>query len=547
VDPTEVVSAFEQARGESALAWVPARHSLTRGALVVTPTQVAFCAVEFGDDLQVKAWGAPPPPEVEGCFVGQRLRFSPSGSVSPVSVEVEGEASALQPLLEAWGDVASGDERSPPTSPAALDQPLATLEVGADPDEVLQDEPLPGVESLGEEVPGDDDAPLEEPPAPTPAPAPPTPPAVPGPAASGGRSSARWDDYWQEVKSDPVDAGEPIPLDAGPTAHPAWSPVPVEPIEQDFTPVRPDRYARPAFQPILRGTGNPLGGEVARAVGLRLGLVAAVVVAVSSLTLWVGARDGPDRPVVHAPRERARPREAKPDRPREVAPSAPSEPSELDLQAELEHARRQAEREAEELASRVRAGDLTGEQVALAAFLGDPGAQRVAGSAVQPPPVWQQGADAQVWLSRLSRWGWSARARAAVAVLRDALLNWEAAHPDDPGPGRVVRALEAWVHQPTPPNAQRVEDEAQRLGEAEQPLVGPPLACLTAAELARRGEQDAGGDLLWSIVLQAYTGEDGSHPALHEVGRRAQQALCLDVLPWALGQGDPVAQRARTR
>ena len=97
------------------------------------------------------------------------------------------------------------------------------------------------------------------------------------------------------------------------------------------------------------------------------------------------------------------------------------------------------------LKGRLRAGAVTPERLACAAFLGDAAAQQAVEA--RAPEPWEL-SDRDIWIARIKPVGKEALVRAVIAVSRRALAVWERG-PDDRRPRAAVEAAEAWVRSPT--------------------------------------------------------------------------------------------------
>ncbi len=218
------------------------------------------------------------------------------------------------------------------------------------------------------------------------------------------------------------------------------------------------------------------------------------------------------------------------------------------------------EAEAEYLLARLQAGRVAASGLELAATLGHRPAARAlrrANLAAPRPPCWRRD-DVATVASDVCRFGVLACARAAVAAAH-ALADRFTRPPRDPlfalpvtaGRRRAARqAVERWLECPCGPchaavaTALRSAEapalalwlEHERRTSAEPPPPGPPelLACrvvLSDENLARKG-------------LDA---ELAVREAAHTLGdqRPVRAALVAELVPWALGYGDPLAARRR--
>jgi hypothetical protein len=235
------------------------------------------------------------------------------------------------------------------------------------------------------------------------------------------------------------------------------------------------------------------------------------------------------------------------------------------------------------LAEAIRAGVLSRERAALAAYLGDARAAEACGEPVAPVPTEPpeparypaypggpelftgpppEGTPLEAWADGLERWGQEAMVRVAVVAARRVLRLWDwdqrtsNPYPQDvsgdapPGdrPALALEAAEAWLREPTPARA-AVHDALEGTfytwvmdaglaaahaawidPEPEHPPSRPPVgACVKAA---------AEAEVAWRI----YGGDEprsGPKPewgwVYLEVDRWLRAALAEALVPWALG------------
>lgn len=105
------------------------------------------------------------------------------------------------------------------------------------------------------------------------------------------------------------------------------------------------------------------------------------------------------------------------------------------------------EEEARWLLERARTGELPGERLALAAWLGHAPARLALGGHAPHAPQ-----ELESWVRGLGRWGPEALARAALAAARCVLPCWTQRHPDA-RPAAALAAVEAWLEDPGPARA----------------------------------------------------------------------------------------------
>lgn len=191
--------------------------------------------------------------------------------------------------------------------------------------------------------------------------------------------------------------------------------------------------------------------------------------------------------------------------------------------------------EAALLRAEVRAGRVGAEQLALAAYLGHPAA--VEAHEGQLPTAtgegWERTADS---VALLGRWGPQALYRAGAALVRAIPIRSDRFDGPDDRLLEVMDLLEDWILQPDAETRARLEVVPEWLGETLENAWGA-AACVNAAERLFRAieEPEAVGGHLRALTREAR----GLYP--HEV----TVALQAELVPWALGRGDPLVERRR--
>ena len=199
------------------------------------------------------------------------------------------------------------------------------------------------------------------------------------------------------------------------------------------------------------------------------------------------------------------------------------------------------------LIARRRAG-LSEERVALAAYLGDPAARELSGRAGVALPPHAAAGEAIGWALPLAGWGPEVARRCGLALARLLLPEWER-HSErlkprwrrpgrrgrprlDPRPDALLSQLESWCREPSPVRAAELERAWAECEEvtflrAESWRARAALTAVRALLCAARADP----------VGAVRVGYDALHP---EAGARLVAALEREVLPWALGRGDPL-------
>lgn len=103
-----------------------------------------------------------------------------------------------------------------------------------------------------------------------------------------------------------------------------------------------------------------------------------------------------------------------------------------------------------------RAGELSREGIALAAWLGHAASRLALGGDAPDPPR-----ELESWVRGLARWGDEATVRAALQAARCVVPLWTERHPDARAPRVALRATERWLEEPTPGR----EEDARAMAE----------------------------------------------------------------------------------
>jgi hypothetical protein len=208
------------------------------------------------------------------------------------------------------------------------------------------------------------------------------------------------------------------------------------------------------------------------------------------------------------------------------------------------------------LKGRLRAAALTPERLACAAFLGDAAAQQAIEA--RAPEPWEL-SDRDVWIARIKPVGKEAIVRAVLAVSRRALEVWELGFPDERRPRTAIEAAEAWVRSQT--DETRKAAEAAYGGADEAATAAHPDYSGLTQRLEDLGDDDPPDELRREIGLAEDRSDAGERAAcaakcasrtnataaaqdLYQALRGAwldATALRRELVPWLLGEGDPLA------
>lgn len=212
------------------------------------------------------------------------------------------------------------------------------------------------------------------------------------------------------------------------------------------------------------------------------------------------------------------------------------------------------EDEAAWLLERVRVGDLEQERLELATHLGHQAALRLKGDALPSDPGFEQ------WFRRIGRWGRAEIVRALLACLfvdPKATIDHEGL--------QVVRETEEWVLCPCDRCEARVRVALEatpyvKWGVREVSLQEAALGFLAEALSARAFKNRSllalsrllaclANAQLSTLVFSKKQGEgeERQSRARRQVEAIVTTAIRVELVPWALGYGDPIQMRVAKR
>jgi len=205
------------------------------------------------------------------------------------------------------------------------------------------------------------------------------------------------------------------------------------------------------------------------------------------------------------------------------------------------------------LRERVRAGLLSQERLELLAYCGQPAAR-----AALDNETWETTDDPFQWTSNLlARWGQIASVRAAVAAARAAIRVWQT-EQDATYQLAAIQAAEDWVLCPCVAHGQEASaasdrgDENPDLESLGYSATFPKEALSAAYAAALTATAAAAGCKGFKPELRAWEDTAGPHSvsgaekALGGSGE-ALAAAKAELILWALGTTDPVAERRNSR
>ena len=201
------------------------------------------------------------------------------------------------------------------------------------------------------------------------------------------------------------------------------------------------------------------------------------------------------------------------------------------------------------LRERLRTGELTADELALAAYCGAAAALQVVG-ALQEPTV----QDNSVWANGLRKWGAEATVRAAAALGRHFACDWQ------PGVGvgdleEGLLAVERWILCPCDRHRREAIDRRvtasgwgwfNRFAEtipkratmrSRRAGLAAEMAAESIEQLAAPGTYSNFWPQLWQLALPfplSWAKEDAAD---------VRSAITEELIPWAVGFRDPVAER----
>lgn len=200
-----------------------------------------------------------------------------------------------------------------------------------------------------------------------------------------------------------------------------------------------------------------------------------------------------------------------------------------------------AEAETRLLAGRVRAGELAPERLRLASYLGAPAARELA-------PLEQRG----TWAIGLWEFGAEAVVRAGIAAARARIARVH----DGVRTELALELLEAWLVEPDPRGKAALRARAEALAPGASELLRWVLRLF--AEYERAGPRVVEGCFLPGPVyelMQAAEAAAGARPGKGRAARDSRGlaaatvrlAIRQELLPWCLGEGDPLRSRVGER
>lgn len=240
---------------------------------------------------------------------------------------------------------------------------------------------------------------------------------------------------------------------------------------------------------------------------------------------------------------------------------------------DLEHRWRLApstESEAAWLRARIRAGDLAPERIELCAHLRHPGT--LSAMDLEPDPI----KNLHAWTAALASFGSEVDARSVVGLGRLELASWRSPWTGREAAESTLFAVEDWTLQPTPSNMNRLRSSLDPLLRETEVLWAPePRRRSRARSRSKRRKQRArlktktrwierrirGLNLILMLALLslqrlAVAPYRELGPLLEttlscsEIAHGTDQFLegiRAEVVPWALGYGDPLLERSQAR
>lgn len=200
---------------------------------------------------------------------------------------------------------------------------------------------------------------------------------------------------------------------------------------------------------------------------------------------------------------------------------------------------------ADYLREQVRFGELEAERLRLAWFLGAPAAALALETTPAPPAPPEIGA----WVEAVGTCGLEALRRLAIAAADHAArLSTSSGIPP-----RALSAAERQVLAPSEEHERAALREAAALRELPDFPMRTPSDVAQAAEQAARAAVASSSQQALSCALSAARAARAAldrWPALPSEPpseRRLQAAIARELLPWALGEADPLRARAAQR
>jgi hypothetical protein len=202
------------------------------------------------------------------------------------------------------------------------------------------------------------------------------------------------------------------------------------------------------------------------------------------------------------------------------------------------------------LRTRLRTGELTADRLELAAYCGDDAAKRILERTQEP--AFQ---DTVAWADGLRKWGAATTVRAAVALARYFACDWH------PGVGvgdleQGLRAVERWILCPCDHHRQEALDQRVTSGgwgwinrmaetipkratmKSRRAGLVAELAAMAIEELAAPATHPNFWPQLWQATRPFPWSKSKEEDA-----RKSRAAIADELIPWAIGFRDPVAER----
>lgn len=203
------------------------------------------------------------------------------------------------------------------------------------------------------------------------------------------------------------------------------------------------------------------------------------------------------------------------------------------------------------LLERVRLGELDRDMLELAAYCGHQASCQALGDQVPRMPE-----KLKAWVEGLQVWNKETCVRAVIAVAQTCISIWAKRYPEENRPQRAIASAIAWAmcpcegHERAARTARDAAVEARAAGLTEAVETDPELSSWDEGVEARAADAAAGAAAWAALAAGSTSAAVAAGVAAVEVdayaalANQVKQAICNDLIPWALGYDDPLIKIA---
>lgn len=210
------------------------------------------------------------------------------------------------------------------------------------------------------------------------------------------------------------------------------------------------------------------------------------------------------------------------------------------------------------LRGRLQAGEVALDGLRLAALLGHEGARGALGEAAPQPTLvfreWDQPVEFNPLFNMVrdcADCGSEALVRLTVALSRHLLPWFERARTSDSGPRVAIETSERWLVGPDKVSLTMLREAGWAAGASSDDVIFEDVMAHQVAELAQRTAEAAqnahAGDHRRTLLSAEGAALEALRTRDPEDAVQLEAAVSSELVPWALGLSDPVAERARAR